>query len=55
MRKLILISILVANAVIPIRMARERNAGRGLRKTLCAMLAFDVFYLLAIVLLYPRV
>lgn len=55
MRKLILISILFASVLIPIRAARARNARRGLRKALFAMLAFEVFYLLAIALVYPRV
>jgi nitrate reductase NapE component len=55
MRKLIIISILFATVVIPIRAARERSARRGLEKALFAMLVFDVFYLLAVVLVYPRV
>ena len=51
MRKLILISILFATVVIPLRAARERSARRGLEKALFALLVFDVFYLLAIKLL----
>jgi hypothetical protein len=55
MRKLILISILFASAVIPLRASRQRNARRGLRKALVDMLAFYVFYLLTVVLVYPHV
>jgi hypothetical protein len=55
MRKLILISIVFASAVIPIWAARERSARRGLRKAIFAMLAFYVFYLFALVFVYPRV
>jgi hypothetical protein len=55
MRKLILLSLLFASVMIPIRAARERNARRGLRKAIFATLVFEVFYLLAIVLVYPRV
>lgn len=55
MRKLILISIIVATVVIPLRAARARSARRGLEQALVAMLVFDVFYLLAVMFLYPRV
>jgi hypothetical protein len=54
MQKLILISILLASAVIPARAARERSARRGLRKALFAMLVFYVLYVLALVFVYPR-
>ncbi len=54
LRKLILISILFATVVIPTWAAGERSARRGLSKALFAMLAFNVFYLLAVVLVYLR-
>lgn len=54
MRKLILISIVIATVVIPVRAARERSARRGLTRAIVAMLMFDVLYLLAVVFLYPR-
>src|SRR5262249_55613244 len=55
MRKLILISIIFATVVIPLRAARARSARRGLEQALFAMLVFDVFYLLAVMFLYPHV
>ena len=55
MRKLILISILFATVVIPVRAARGRSARRGLSKALLSMLVFYVFYLLAVVFVYPHV
>jgi hypothetical protein len=54
MRKLILISILFANVVIPLWAARERSARRGLRKALVATLAFDVAYVVAVVVVAQR-
>ena len=54
MQKLILVSILLANVAIPVWAARERSARRGLWKALCAMLVFDVAYLLAVLFVYPR-
>jgi hypothetical protein len=54
MQKLIVVSILVANVVLPIWASSERNAHRGLKKTLFAMLLFDFAYLFAMLFLYPR-
>jgi hypothetical protein len=54
MQKVILISILFANVVIPLLAARERSAKRGLKKTLVYMVAFNVIYLLALMFIYPR-
>lgn len=54
MQKLLLVSILIANVLIPLWAAREENAIRGLKKTLAAMVAFDAAYLLAVLFVYPR-
>jgi hypothetical protein len=54
MQKLLLVSILLANVAIPIWAARERNARRGLRKALVAMVVFDVAYLVGLLFVYPR-
>jgi hypothetical protein len=54
MQKLILVSILFAAVTIPVWASRDRNARRGLRKALFAMLVFDVLYVLAVMFLYPR-
>ena len=52
--KLLLVSILVAVIVIPIRAARARSARFGLRKMVLWMLAFNLFYLFAVRIIYPR-
>jgi hypothetical protein len=54
MQKLIVVSILVANVVLPIWASSERSARRGLKKALFGMLLFDVAYLFAMLFLYPR-
>ncbi len=54
MQKLILLSIVLANVAIPIWASRERGARRGLKKMLIAMIVFNVVYLLALIVIYPR-
>jgi hypothetical protein len=52
--KLLLVSIVVAVIVIPIRTARAPSARVGLREALLWMLAFILFYLFAVRVIYPR-
>ncbi len=52
--KILLVSILIAVIAIPIRAARTRSARLGLRKTILWMLAFNLFYLFAVRVIYPR-
>jgi len=52
--KLLLVSILVAVIAIPIRAARARSARAGLRMAVLWMLAFNLFYLFAVRVIYPR-
>jgi hypothetical protein len=54
MQKFLLLSILVATVVIPMVAASDRNAIRGFRKTVIWMAAFNLFYLFAIVYVWPR-
>lgn len=54
MRSLLLTSILIATAAIPIRMAGAPDPRRGLRRTVLFMVLFNVFYMLACVYLYRR-
>jgi hypothetical protein len=54
MHKLLLLSILVATIAIPVRAARSTNPVRGLKKAVLQMFAFECFYLVAVVYLYPR-
>jgi hypothetical protein len=54
MQKLILISILFADVLIPLWAARDRNAIRGLKKALFYMCIFNAAYLLLVMFAYPR-
>jgi hypothetical protein len=54
LRKLILISILLANVGVPLWGAAEPDARRALKKTLFVLATFDVAFLLALLLVYPR-
>jgi hypothetical protein len=54
MQKIILISILFADVLIPLWAARERNAIQGLKKTLFYMFIFNAVYLLLVMFVYPR-
>jgi hypothetical protein len=53
-QKLLLVSILLATMVLPMRAARDPSAVRGLRKALLWIVGFDVCYMLALLHLYPR-
>jgi hypothetical protein len=54
MRKLILVSILFAMVVLPIRAATDPSPRRGLRRALVGVAAFNVLYLLAVLYVLPR-
>lgn len=54
MAKLLLMSVLIANLVLPFRAAREPSARRGFRKLIVSLLLFNAFYLFAIVYILPR-
>jgi hypothetical protein len=54
MQKLILISILFADVLIPLWAARDPNAIRGLKKALFYMCIFNAMYLLLVMFVYPR-
>jgi hypothetical protein len=53
--KLLLVSILIAAIAIPIRAARARGARLGLRQAVFWLLAFNLFYLFAVRVIYPRI
>ncbi len=55
MQSLLLTSILVATLALPIVASRDRLPRRGLRRALLAMLAFELFYLFACIVIYPRI
>jgi hypothetical protein len=50
--KLLLISILIMMVAIPVRFSHARNPGVGLRRTLAGFLIYNVFYWLAVVVIY---
>ncbi len=54
LQKLLLTSVLIATIAIPLRAARDRSERRGLRRTVRNMILFTVFYLLALMHIYPR-
>ena len=52
MTKLLLLSSIIMNVVIPLRFSREGNPMRALRRTLVAVFAYNVFYWVAVLLIY---
>lgn len=54
MAKLLLMSILIATVALPMRAARDPVPSRALRRVVVWLAAFNVFYLLGIVYVLPR-
>jgi hypothetical protein len=54
MQKFVLLSILLATVIIPMRAATDRSPKRGLRRTIMWMAAFNVAYLIGIIYVLPR-
>ncbi len=52
--KLLLLSVIIVMIVLPITMARDTNAVRGLKKTLLLVIAFNLLYLFLVRYVYPR-
>jgi hypothetical protein len=52
--KLILLSLLIATLIIPMRAARDPSPGRGFRRVLFALFSFNMLYLFLILYVYPR-
>lgn len=52
--KLVLISILIMSIIIPARAAAAKDSRAGLKKALLQMTVFNLFYVLAVTYLYPR-
>jgi hypothetical protein len=53
-QKLLLISILFATLMLPIRAARHPNPVKGLRRAILYAVVFNALYAIAILFLYPR-
>lgn len=54
MSKLLLLSCLIALVVLPIFGARDKNPLRGLKRAMFFLLAFNLFYIVALRVIYPR-
>ncbi len=55
MHKLLLMSVLLATALIPLLASRESTSERGLKRTVIGVCAFNFVYLLAVTIIYPRI
>lgn len=55
MHKLLLMSILIATFVLPMRAARDSSAVRGLRRTVVGMTFAVAIYVLLLIYVIPRV
>ena len=54
MSKLVLASIVLATLLVPVMSAADPIPLRGLRRALVRMLLADALYLLALLIIYPR-
>lgn len=54
MKKLVLLSMIIAMIAIPARAARMKDSRAGLKQTLIRMAIYDVIYLLLLLYVFPR-
>jgi hypothetical protein len=54
MAKLLLLSVVIMMIAIPVLSAQDRSPRRGLQKAILLMIAFNVFYVLAVRYIYPH-
>lgn len=52
MKKLLLLSVIIAAIALPARAARAKNAREGLRKTLIQVAIFNVIYLFLVTMVW---
>ena len=55
MHKFLLLTMLLATAMIPLLASRDSGARRGLERTVVSLFVFDFVYLLALMFIYPRI
>ena len=55
MRKFLLFLLLVSMIVVPFLSGRERSGARSLKRMVLLIIIFNLFFLLALSLIYPRV
>ena len=54
MKKLILLSVIIASVVVPVRAARSKNGKEGLKKTLIQIAIFEVIYVIVVTQVWFR-
>jgi hypothetical protein len=54
MKKLLLLSVIIATIVIPARAARMKNPRQGLKKALLQMVVFDLVYVFLVLFVWHR-
>jgi hypothetical protein len=52
-KKLLLLSVVIATIVVPVLAARDPSPARAVKKTVVLMVLFGLFYLLAMRFIYP--
>lgn len=55
MAKLLLMSVVLATVTIPAVTARDALPRRALRRTVLALLAFNVVYAVLVIFVYPKI
>ena len=55
MAKLLLLSVVLVSMGIPISAAKDRLPRRGLKRAIWGVVMYNVFYLFAILFIYPRI
>jgi hypothetical protein len=53
--KLLLMSVVLMTGVIALVGARERDARRGLLRTIAGLALFNILYALLVILVYPQI
>ena len=54
MKKLILLSVIIASVVLPARAARAENAKKGLKKALIQLAVFEIIYVILLTQVWFR-
>jgi hypothetical protein len=54
MAKLLLLSVVLMSVWLPVMTARDSNPRRGLRRMVHGLVLFNIFYVFAVLVIYPR-
>ena len=55
MRKFLLLGLLLSMIVVPLLGGRDRTGARALKRTILIIIVVNLFFLLALTIIYPRV